>query len=179
MKAIVVYKSKTGFARKYAEWISEETGADIFDASEDEITVENLKAYDAVIYGGGVYAAGINGINGFLRHLPVLNGKKVAVFAVGVSPPGDRVTAKLLDTNFNAQQQETLRFFYFRGGFNFHKLLFFDKVMMSLMKFSIQWKAKRGKDLTSEEKGMLKVLAEPADFTDREQARELVDFVKV
>jgi len=33
MKTVVIYKSKTGFAKKYAEWIAEELVADILDVS--------------------------------------------------------------------------------------------------------------------------------------------------
>ena len=34
MKTVVIYKSRTGFTKKYAEWISEELSADIFDVSK-------------------------------------------------------------------------------------------------------------------------------------------------
>lgn len=43
MKTIVIYKSKTGFVRKYAEWISEELSADIYDVSDVNIKVRGRK----------------------------------------------------------------------------------------------------------------------------------------
>jgi flavodoxin len=43
MKAVVVYKSKSGFAKKYAEWISEELKADIYSVSE--ATTSMLRDY--------------------------------------------------------------------------------------------------------------------------------------
>ncbi len=33
MKTAVIYRSKSGFVKKYAEWIAEETGADLFDGA--------------------------------------------------------------------------------------------------------------------------------------------------
>lgn len=60
MKTVVVYKSKSGFTKKYAEWLAEKLPADIFEASQ--ITAEAMTAYDTVIYGAGLYAGGINEI---------------------------------------------------------------------------------------------------------------------
>jgi len=34
MKTIVIYMSKTGFVKKYAEWIAAELSADIFEAAK-------------------------------------------------------------------------------------------------------------------------------------------------
>lgn len=41
MKTVVIYQSKTGFTKKYAEWISEELSADIFNALK--VTANMLK----------------------------------------------------------------------------------------------------------------------------------------
>lgn len=34
MKTVVIYKSKTGFTQKYAEWIAEDLSADLFEVSK-------------------------------------------------------------------------------------------------------------------------------------------------
>ncbi|NSA18108.1 flavodoxin [Clostridium saccharobutylicum] len=60
MKIVVIYKSKTGFTKKYAEWISKELKADIFKSSK--ATREMLNEYDTIIYGGSLYASGVIGI---------------------------------------------------------------------------------------------------------------------
>jgi len=60
MKTIVIYKSKTGFTKKYAEWIANDLLADIFDVSK--VNIDMLTTYDTIIYGGSLYAVGINGI---------------------------------------------------------------------------------------------------------------------
>ena len=58
MKTIVIYKSKTGFVRKYAEWIAEDLLADIFEVSK--VNINMLAKYDTVIFGGSLHAVGIN-----------------------------------------------------------------------------------------------------------------------
>jgi flavodoxin len=81
MKTVVIYKSKTGFTKKYAEWISEELSADIFDVSK--VTINMLTAYDTVIYGGGLYAVGINGVKLITKNLDKLKDKKVVCLCYG------------------------------------------------------------------------------------------------
>jgi len=60
-KTVVIYKSKYGSAKRYAEWIAEETKGDLFDGSE--IKAEDMLKYDTIVYGGSLYAVGILGIS--------------------------------------------------------------------------------------------------------------------
>ena len=83
MKTVVIHKSKTGFVKKYAEWIAEELSADIFEASK--VTSDMLTAYEIVIYGGGLYAVGINGVKLIKQNLDELKNKKVIVFFISFS----------------------------------------------------------------------------------------------
>ncbi len=172
MKTVVIFKSKTGFARKYAEWIAAALGADLFEASK--IAPERLAAYDTVIYGGGLYAVGINGVKLITGNLDQLDGKKVVVFATGASSASDKAISDVVAKNFTPEQQRRIRFFYLRGGFNYHQLRFFDKLLMTLLKWNIMGK----KELTPDEQGMLAAFDEPADFTDKRNIDELIAYIK-
>ena len=176
MKAMVIYKSKTGFTKKYSEWISEELSADIFDISD--VTTNMLTAYDSVIYGGGLYAAGINGVKFITQNLDKLKDKKVVVFATGVSPLRDDLVREVKDKNFNSEQQKVIRFFYLRGGFDYRKLNLLDKMLMTLLKTSIKWKKKKKKKLTSDEIGMLEIYDKPTDYTRKNKISELIAYVR-
>jgi menaquinone-dependent protoporphyrinogen IX oxidase len=171
MKSIVVYKSKAGFTKKYAEWIAEELGSDIFAASQ--VTAAILTAYDTVIYGGGLYAGGINGVKIITNNMAKLQGKKVVVFATGASPMREEVISEVRDRNFTLQQQEKIQFYYLRGGFDYTRLQFGDKLLMQLLK----WTLKRKKELTPDEKGMLAAYDTPVDFTKRENINGLIAYV--
>lgn len=172
MKTVVIYKSKTGFTRKYAEWIAAELGADRFEASQ--IAPGRLAAYDTVIYGGGLYAVAINGVKLITDNLAKLDGKKVVVFATGASSATDKTISDVLAKNFTPKQQQRLSFFYLRGGFDYRKLRFFDKLLMTLLKWNIMGK----KELTPDEQGMLAAFDEPADFTEKQNIAELIAAVK-
>lgn len=171
MKTLVVYKSKSGFTKKYAEWIGKSLGAEIREASE--VTVEALSAYDTLIYGGGLYAAGINGVKLITKNLERLKDKKIVVFATGASAPAEKVTNDILSANFSPAQLKQIRFFYLQGGFNYNKLTPFFKAVMSLMK----WSLKKKKNLAPDEQGMLDAFDHPVDFTDQKNIKELISYV--
>jgi menaquinone-dependent protoporphyrinogen IX oxidase len=173
MKTIVIYKSKTGFVKKYAEWIAKELSTDIFEASK--VTVNMLSSYDTVIYGGGLYAVGINGVKLITQNLDKLVGKKVVVFATGASPFREEVISKVRNKNFTSEQQKHIRFFYLRGGFDYSKLKPFDKVLMTLLKWKM--KSKNRKELTPDERGMQAAYDKPVDFTRKRNIDELISYV--
>ncbi|MGK0467554.1 flavodoxin domain-containing protein [Clostridium sp.] len=171
MKIVVIYKSKTGFSKQYAEWISEELSADIFEVST--ININMLTAYDTLIYGGGLYAGGINGTKYITQNLDKLKNKKNIVFATGVSPFREEVISELRDKNFTSEEQKYIKFFYLRGGFDYSKLKTFDKALMTLLKCKIKMKKK----LTPDERGMLGSYDKPVDFTRKKNIDEIITYV--
>ena len=77
MNAIVIYKSKYGSTRTYAEWIAEDLGCKAVDAKG--VKADDLLQYDTIIYGGGLYAEVINGITLLTKNLEKLKDKKKAL----------------------------------------------------------------------------------------------------
>ena len=63
MKIALVYKSSTGFTERYAKYIAEETGADLFKYAERKI----IKScdYDILVFGSSIIAAKISGVEWF------------------------------------------------------------------------------------------------------------------
>lgn len=171
IRTVVIYKSKTGFTKKYAEWIAEALSADIFDVPN--VTLDKLKNYDIVIYGGSLHAVGINGIKFITQNFDKLNDKKIIAFATGASPLREEVIKEVKNKNFTSEQQKNIQVFYLRGGFNYSKLNFFDKILMMLLKLKLKVK----KELTPDEKGMLYAYDKPVDFTRKENIKEIVSYV--
>jgi menaquinone-dependent protoporphyrinogen IX oxidase len=171
MRTLVLYRSKSGFTKKYAEWIKEELKADIYEASK--INAKMMAAYDTIIYGGGLYAVGINGVKLITNNLGRLKDKKIIVFATGASPNETRVFQEVVNRNFTTAQQKQIRFFYLRGGFDYNKLTPFFKAVMSLMK----WTLKRKKDPDPDDQGMLAAFDQPVDFTNKDNLKDLIAYV--
>lgn len=173
MRSIVIYKSKTGFTKKYAQWIAEDLSADIFEVSK--VTMSILMSYDVIIYGGSLYAGGIIGIKLIKENINKLKDKKVVVFATGASPLREEIIDEVRNKNFTKEQQEDIKFFYLRGGFNYSKLNAFDKFLMILLKWKI--KNKKKEDLTKDEIGMLAAYEKPVDFTMKKNIEKIITYV--
>ena len=169
MKTIVAYRSKSGYTKRYAEWISQELGCDIKEDPE----LSDIIGYDTIIYGGGMYAGGFNGGKIITKNLDKLSGKRIALFAVGSNPGRENEMKPFWDRILTAGQQEYIGYFYLRGGFDFDKLTATDKVLMKMLKAKLQ----KTKERTEDEQGLLDAYDTPVDFTDKENIRPLIEFV--
>ena len=171
MKTLVLYKSKSGFVEKYANWIGQSLNGDVYEL--DTFNMDNLMAYDTVIYGGGLYAVGINGLSKIIGKFDDVKYKNIILFASGASPFRPGILDEIIDKNLTDEQKSYIKTFYLRGGFEYEKLGFMDKRLMDLLKL----KLKRKKNLTADERGMLAAYDTPIDFTRRENVEELVSYV--
>jgi len=171
MKTIVIYKSTSGFTKKYAEWISQDLRADIVKHSE--INMKTLQNYDTIIFGGCLHAVGISGVNIIKRNLLKLKNKKIIVFATGASLTNEDLVNEVKDNNFNDEELKYIKFFYFRGGFDYNKLDLTNKIVMALFKLKILLKHKR----TPDEEKMLAAFSKPLDATNKSYIKDLIAYV--
>ena len=173
IKIVVVYKSISGFTKNYAEWIAEELEADLFRL-EKKVDINILLNYDIIIYGGSLHAVGISGVNIIKNNLNKLKDKHIIIFTTGASPSKKGIVSEVKNSNFSVEEQKQIQFYYFRGGFDFKKLNFINKILMTLLK----WKIKLKRDKTSDEKGMLAAYSKPMDFTKKENIKDLLEHVR-
>lgn len=169
MKTIVIYRSKTGFTKKYAQLISERLNCPIYSFSE--IKRINLEDYELIIYGGSLYASGILGLKKFKTKL---KNQRLIVFAVGATPLKEGLKDEIINANFTPREKEHVNFFYMRGGFKFDELNLIDKGLMLMMKRSI--KKKDPKERTADERGLLNAYEQPVDFTKEENIQPLITY---
>jgi menaquinone-dependent protoporphyrinogen IX oxidase len=172
MKSLVVYKSISGFTKKYAQWIAEELASDC--VSIDEIGKASLADYDLVIFGGSLHAVGINGYRRFKKYIPRIGSDKIVVFAVGASPAKEGIEEEIRSQNLKGNEEKRIPLYYLRGGFDYSKLDLPNKVLMQLLKL----KMKASKDKTADERGMLAAYDKPLDATRREKLEPLLAYVK-
>lgn len=172
-KTVVIYKSRYGSTKKYAEWIAQELGCDLFDANK--VNDDMLTSYDVVIFGGGLYASGINGIALIKNSFSSLLDKDVIVFTVGLADPEKTDFTSLIDKNFTSEMKERVKLFHLRGSMDYNKLSFVHRTMMAMLKSMISRKPE--KDLSEDDKGILQTYGQTADFTKKENIYPIVDYV--
>lgn len=173
LKTVVTYKTFSGFTKKYAEWIAEELSCDIYES--DNINIDMLSEYDLIIHGGSLHAVGISGVSIIKKNLEILKDKKLIIFTVGASPNKPGILEEIKENNFSKEEQKNIKFFYFRGGFNYSKLGLWNKFLMSLMKWKIKLTPKNKR--TSDERGMLAGFEKPVDFTNKKYLIDLFEYI--
>lgn len=169
MKAVVIYNSQTGFTKRYAEWIAEESGADCFELSEAK--KKRMDNYDAIVFGGWACAGGISKLSWFKGNMHKWNDKKLIAFCVGGSPLENPEIEPALRKNFNEEEWEKVNVFYCPGGFNYEKMSAPSKLMMKM--FIKTLKAK--KDKTEEEEVMIKMIASSYDISDKKYIEPILE----
>ena len=165
---VVVYRSKTGFTKNYAQWIAEELKCDLLEGGKT--TVKDLGKYDTIIYGAGLYASGISGIKLITKNYEALRNKKLIVFAVGASPAREETAQVLRTSNFKGEQREKIHFYYLRGGFDYTRLNRLYRFLMTLKRLQL----KRMKNPDADVKGMLASYDHPLDFTRKKNVELIV-----
>lgn len=174
-KVAVIYKSKYGSTKKYAEWIASELNADLLDHST--VRTENLSAYDTIVFGGGLYASGINGISLITKNFQALKDKNFIVFTVGLASTDDKEIFKpIIEKNCSEEMREKIQFFHLRGGIDYKKLNFMHKSLMAILRTMVH--RKKPEELSEEDKMMLATYGDKVDFTDIKTIEPLVSYVK-
>ena len=172
-KIAVIYKSRYGSTKKYAEWIARDVQGDLFECSK--IRIGDLFKYDIIVYGGSLHAVGIKGVKLITNNFEKLKNKKIIVFATGCSPVKEKAIEAVIESNFNIDIKENIKFFYFRGVFNYSKLKYIDKLMMAALKRKLT--AKKHEELDEDSKGLLAAYNNPVDWTDEKAIIPLVNAI--
>lgn len=172
MKTIIIYKSKSGYTQTYAQWIAEELNCDV--KSAEEVSKEQLQQYDVIVYGGGLYAMGINGVSLIKKNYEALKNKKIIVWATGSNPGRHEELKSVWKHNFTDEELNMIKMFYLRGGFDYKLLKTRDKILMSMLKISLKAKKQR----TEDEQGLLDAYNIPEYHCDKKNIKELVEYVR-
>lgn len=171
-KTVVIYKSKTGFTKIYADWIAQELKCEVFEASNVKVT--DLSGYDTIIYGGGIYASSINGAKMITKNYNDLKDKKIIVFAVGSAPASDDNTKNLREFNIPAEQRNDISLFYLRGGFDYSRLSPMNKFLMTIFKTML----KKSKRPENDRNDFIEKFKVPQNFTNKTNIEPILQTVR-
>ena len=172
MKTIVIYNSKTGFTKRYAQWIAEAARADCLELSAAK--KKDLTAYDAIIFGGWACAGSISQIKWFKGNIDKWADKKLIAFCVGASPVDNPEIDIALKRNFNESEQKKVKAFYCPGGFNYEKMSITSKLIMKM--FVTALKAQKNK--TEAEQIMVKMISSSYDISDKKYIEPILQYLK-
>ena len=172
MKGIILYQSKYGATKKYADWLAEATGYDCMETKKANLA--SVQNYDVIILGGGVYASGIAGFSFLKKHLGALSGKKLAVFAVGASPYDEKAIGQIRELHFK-DALRSVPLFYCRGAWDEESMSFGHRTLCKMLQ-----KAVAKQDPATFEPwqtALLGAVGQKCDWTDKAYLAPLLDYI--
>lgn len=173
MNIIVIYKSKTGFTEKYAEWIAEELGCTTMPY--EGLSTISISECDMVIFGSRTHAGKIDDLKKFKKHFTETSTPKLIVFATGATPANaEDLINEMWKNNFSEEELLAIPHFYMQSGLNYEKMGMGDRMIMKMFAKMMSGK----KEKSEEEAEMGEAIQESYDISSKECIVPLVNFVK-
>ena len=175
-RTVVIYKSKHGSTKQYAEWIGEELECPVIDVKD--FNKKDFVNYDNIIYGGHVQAGGIQGFDLIKKAMRWgrLDGKKIVTFAVGLNVMQKETRMQLREINFDKPYVERMTCFYCPGAYNPEVVKGIDAGIMKMMISMLEGKG--ALDMTEDDKKLLEAVKKGANYVDRKYIEPIVNEFK-
>ncbi|MCF7931350.1 MAG: flavodoxin domain-containing protein [Acholeplasmataceae bacterium] len=168
MKGIVLYKSKYGNTKQYAQWIADDLKFEVRDLSQ--FKKSEIGNYEQIIFGTGVYMGKMNQLKKVLK---LFKDKPITIFACAGNAGVEKEIEDIKSNNFNPEELAFHDFFYLPGGVDFSKVKGIMKLMINIFRKVLQNK----KDKTYDEEQILKGFTEPSNYVEKEHIKEIVEFM--
>ena len=173
-KQLLVYGSRYGSTKRYAERLAEMTGVAAIEYSK----AKNLADYDRVVYLGGIFAGGVMGLK---KTAAKMNPRQELVIAtVGVTDPKEAAYFESIRQAIKAQLPEGLyneeKVFHLRGAIDYNHLSVGHSFMMKM--FHSMMLNKSEAERTADAKAMLETYGRQVDFVDLNALQPIADLMK-
>ena len=165
----VVYATKYGHTKQYAEWMKEETGADIF--VHTSFTATRALEYKAVIFAGGVYGDKIMIMDWLKKNLGQVNVNKIIVAAVSwYTNDSEEARERLIAENFPEQFKNVVPLIVINSGIDKKQTSVVDKAQLLAAQSAINKHEVR----TADDINALAIIKGYSDSTSKDNLKSLI-----
>ncbi|BBF42305.1 hypothetical protein lbkm_0987 [Lachnospiraceae bacterium KM106-2] len=172
MKCIVVFQSKTGFTKRYANWIQEELLCDLKECKT--VTKKKLSSYDVIIFGSYIRVERFRGYSRIKALVGEKNKKKLVLYATGASPYGKERVDTMWRSSVPEKDLQSIPHFYLQSGLNYEKMSLGERILMK--GFALMMKIKNNKDKDGAEP--MRDMSSSYDISSKEYMKPLIDYVR-
>lgn len=146
MKTIaVVYSSKYGHTKQYADWLKEDVDADAIDIGKFNIT--QMLAYKLVIFACGVYGDKLSIMDFVKKNVTAIPAQKTMIMAVGwYTNDSKEAKEKLIEENYPPEFKGKVPMYVVNSGINKKQISKVDSVKLVAAKLAIEKKDGRSTD---------------------------------
>ena len=173
MKSVILYGSRYGSARRYAQELSKQT--DIPAVSYQE--APPLSKLETIVYIGALYAGGVLGLTKTLRRQSFGEHQRLVIVTVGLADPDipqNRENIRnALQKQIPAQLYDRAAVFHLRGAIDYQALSLGHRTMMALLHRSLQ--KKPAEEWSEEDRALMETYGKQADFVDFVSLRLIIN----
>ena len=176
MKSVILYGSRYGSARRYAQELSKQT--DIPAVSYQE--APPLSKLETIVYIGALYAGGVLGLTKTLRRQSFGEHQRLVIVTVGLADPDilqNRENIRnALQKQIPAQLYGRAAVFHLRGPIDYQALSLGHRTMMPPLYRSLQKKS--AEEWNEEDRTLMETYGKRADFADFASLRPIVNEIQ-
>ncbi|MCL2131597.1 MAG: flavodoxin domain-containing protein [Lentimicrobiaceae bacterium] len=175
-KTVVIYSSKYGHTKKYAQWLAEELNADILECKT--LKVNMLHDYSTVLFGSSLYAGKNKAALLVVKHFEQIKEKKIVLFTCGLGDPSnpsdiDNIN-KALDKVITPEIRNKIRIFHLRGGIDYDNLSVLHKIMMKFVYVKISKKSENERN--DEDREFMATYGQKIDLSDKKMLEPIIEY---
>jgi len=173
-RVIVIYTSKRGTTKQYAEWIAEEL--DCACVPMPEADLDSLDQYEVIIYGSWLRGSGIVDFDKLAPHLEGLKDRTI-LFVTGISEYNPENYMQICDINFKGfENMDKMKLFFCPGRYDPANVKGLDKMLMGIAKRVLR--SGKTPDGASAADAMIDAIEHGTDQVDRKYIRPIVGNAK-
>ena len=169
MKTIaIVYSSKYGHTKQYADWLKEDVDADAIDIGKFNIT--QMLAYKLVIFACGVYGDKLSIMDFVKKNVTAIPTQKTMIMAVGwYTNDSKEAKEKLINDNYPPEFKGKVPMYVVNSGIDKKQISKMDSVKLVAAKLAIEKKDGRSND----DINALGILNGYSDYTSKDNLENL------
>lgn len=172
-KILVIYKSSTGFTKRYAQQLAKEVNCKL--ATYQSASPKLMSGYEVIVFGSRAHAGRIDGYKKIKEMYQKSSARKFALFATGAMPAtAEDTIAEFWAQNLPGNELQKVPHFYLPGGLCYEKMPLSDRLMM---KAAITMMKKK-KNKTADDLEMERAMASSYDISDQAYLKPLISLLK-
>jgi flavodoxin len=129
-RVLILYQSKYGSTRQYADWIHKDIPSEIVDVEKGD--TPEFHKYDVIVFGGSVRMGRVVIAPLIVETWNAVKEKKVVLFTTSGTPPQHPNILKIFNSSFPEDIRKEIQYFPLRGRILSKDIGFFDTFLIAI-----------------------------------------------
>ena len=187
-RTLILYKTSTGFTKRYAKILAEKLNGSAVDIKNARSV--SISLFDTVIFGTRAHAGTIDGLKKFRRIFRLQTGNHFSsaalhstpdkkhplciLFVTGAAPETEKdMINRLWEDNLTEEERTALPHFYMPAGLCYEKMNLPDRILMKGLSVMM----KRKKDKTAKDMELAQRISASFDISSEKYVYPLLDYI--